>query len=128
RTPDELGKATFQKGSALGNLIFPERIKNLIREIELWRNSRSWYRDKGIPWKRGWLLYGPPGTGKTALARAFAEDLNMPIYVFNLAEISNFELIKAWSDMQVNVPCIALIQALANVFHGRTNVARDNRL
>jgi DNA polymerase III delta prime subunit len=125
-SPDQLGKVHLHRGTALGNLIFPERVKSLIQEIELWRSHRAWYLDKGIPWKRGWLLYGPPGTGKTALARAFAEDLNMPIYVFNLAEMSNFELIKAWTDMQVNVPCIALIEDIDNVFHGRENVARKN--
>jgi hypothetical protein len=122
--PDQLGKRPLHAKSALGNLIFPERIKNLIGEIELWRNSRDWYRAKGIPWKRGWLLFGPPGTGKTALARAFAEDMNMPIYVFNLAEMTNAELIKAWTEMQVNVPCIALIEDIDNVFHGRENVVR----
>jgi hypothetical protein len=125
-TPDQLGKAQPHRGRALEHLIFPARVKELIEEIELWRSNRAWYLDKGIPWKRGWLLYGPPGTGKTALARAFAEDLNMPIYVFNLAEMSNFELIKAWTEMQVNVPCIALIEDIDNVFHGRENVARKN--
>ncbi len=125
-SPEQLGKAPLHDGGALNNLIFPRRVKDLIREIELWRSNRGWYRDKGIPWKRGWLLYGPPGTGKTALARAFAEDLNMPIYVFNLAQMSNHELMKAWTDMQVNVPCIALIEDIDNVFHGRENVARRN--
>jgi len=123
-SPDQLGKGSLHRGKALTNLIFPQRVKDLIKEIELWRNNRSWYLDRGIPWKRGWLLYGPPGTGKTALARAFAEDLNMPIYVFNLAEMSNHELIKAWCEMQVNVPCIALIEDIDNVFHGRENVSR----
>ncbi len=123
-TPDQLGKGSLHRGRALANLIFPQRIKDLIKEIELWRNNRQWYLDRGIPWKRGWLLYGPPGTGKTALARAFAEDLNMPIYVFNLAEMSNHELIKAWAEMQVNVPCIALIEDIDNVFHGRENISR----
>ncbi len=123
-TSDQLGKRPSNNGSALDNLIFPQRIKDLIREIELWRKSRDWYREKGIPWKRGWMLYGPPGTGKTALARAFAEDLNMPIYVYNLAEMGNHEFMKAWSEMQMNVPCIALIEDIDNVFHGRENVAR----
>jgi hypothetical protein len=124
--PDELGKRPTNNGRALDNLIFPQRIKDLIKEIELWRKSRDWYREKAIPWKRGWMLYGPPGTGKTALARAFAEDMNMPIYVYNLAEMGNHELMKAWSEMQMNVPCIALIEDIDNVFHGRENVSRKN--
>jgi ATPase family associated with various cellular activities (AAA) len=124
--PDDLGKRPTMNGKALDNLIFPQRIKDLIKEIELWRKSREWYREKGIPWKRGWMLYGPPGTGKTALARAFAEDMNMPIYVYNLAEMSNHELMRTWSEMQMNVPCIALIEDIDNVFHGRENVARKN--
>jgi hypothetical protein len=126
--PEQLGKGAMHAGSALANLIFPRRVKELIKEIELWRNNRQWYRDKGIPWKRGWLLYGPPGTGKTALARAFAEDLNLPIYVFILAEMGNHELMRAWTEMQVNVPCIALIEDIDNVFHGRENVARKHGL
>jgi len=126
--PDDLGKAPLHNGNALENLIFPPRIKSLIKEIELWRTSRDWYRAKGIPWKRGWLLFGPPGTGKTALARAFAEDLNMPIYVFNLAEMGNAELIKTWGEMQINVPCIALFEDIDNVFHGRENIVRKNSM
>jgi SpoVK/Ycf46/Vps4 family AAA+-type ATPase len=62
------------------------------------------------------------------LARAFAEDLNMPIYVFNLAEMSNHDLIKTWKTMQVNVPCIALIEDIDNIFHGRKNVARKGMM
>jgi hypothetical protein len=125
-TAEQLGKRPTAVGKALDNLIFPQRVKDLIKEIGLWRKSREWYREKGIPWKRGWMLYGPPGTGKTALARAFAEDLNMPIYVYNLAEMGNHELIRNWAEMQMNVPCIALIEDIDNVFHGRENVARKN--
>lgn len=125
---EELGKRPLHEGRALDQLIFPQRIKDLIREVELWRTSRDWYRQRGIPWKRGWLLYGPPGTGKTALARAFAQDLNLPIFVFNLAELNNHELMKSWTEMQKSVPCIALWEDFDNVFHGRENVARRHQL
>ncbi len=127
-TPDQLGKARTNNGKALDNLIFPQRVKDLIKEIELWRKSKEWYLDKGIAWKRGWLLYGPPGTGKTAIARAFAEDLNMPIYVYNLAEMGNHELMKSWTEMQTNTPCIALIEDIDNVFHGRENIVRRSNV
>lgn len=123
-TVEQLGKRMTSSKSPLEDLIFPQRIKDLIREVRLWRSSREWYQERGIPWKRGWLCYGPPGTGKTALARAFAEELDLPIFVYNLAEISNHELMKAWSEMQANVPCLALIEDIDNVFHGRENVVK----
>lgn len=120
----ELGKAPIANGKALDNLIFPDKIKLLIKEVERWSKSKDWYRSKFIPWKRGWLLYGPPGTGKTALARAFAEDLDLPIYVYNLAQMDNKTLMKTWSKMQINTPCIALMEDIDNIFHGRENVSR----
>jgi hypothetical protein len=123
-TVEQLGKRVTASKSPLEDLIFPQRIKNLIREILLWRNNKEWYQDRGIPWKRGWLCYGPPGTGKTALARAFAEELDMPIFVYNLSEIGNHEMMKAWSEMQANIPCVALIEDIDNVFHGRENVVK----
>ncbi len=123
-TAEQLGKRVTASTSPLEDLIFPPRIKALIQEILLWRNNKEWYQERGIPWKRGWLCYGPPGTGKTALARAFAEELDMPIFVYNLSEMTNFELMKAWSEMQANVPCVALIEDIDNVFHGRENVVK----
>ena len=124
-TPQQLGKHISSRKSPLEDLIFPRRVKALIQEILIWRNNKGWYKERAIPWKRGWLCFGPPGTGKTALARAFAEELDMPLYVYNLAEMGNFELMKAWSEMQANVPCVALIEDIDNVFHGRENVVRS---
>lgn len=124
---DQLGRGKNEDVFLLDNLIFPKRIKELIEEIKLWRKNRQWYQKRGIPWKRGWVLYGPPGTGKTALARAFAEDLDLPIFVFNLSEIGNFEFMRNWIQMQQSTPCIALIEDIDNVFHGRENVAGGRR-
>jgi hypothetical protein len=59
------------------------------------------------------------GTGKTALA----EDLDLPIFVYSLADMSNFSLMRNWMEMRASTPCIALIEDVDNVFHGRTNVA-----
>ncbi len=122
-TSDEIGRPVSSNRKALDNLFFPDRVKDLINVISLWVKSKDWYKGKNIPWKRGWLLYGPPGTGKTALVRAFAEDLNMPIYVFSLSQMSNNDLNEAWRSMQLNIPCIALIEDIDNVFHGRKNIS-----
>jgi len=121
---DELGRELKSGGNAINNLFFPDDVKKLINVISLWIKSKDWFREKSIPWKTGWLLYGPPGTGKTALARAFAEDLDLPIYFFSLAQMSNRDLIMAWQSMQLNVPCIALIEDIDNVFDKRKNIAQ----
>ena len=121
---DELGRKNSSQGAALLNLYFPDKIKKLINSIELWAKSEQWYKSKNIPWKRGWLLYGPPGTGKTALVRAFAEDLDLPIYVFSLAQMSNETLMDCWKNLQLNVPCIVLIEDIDNVFDGRKNICQ----
>ena len=120
----ELGKERTVGRKALENLFFPKEVKELIGLIELWVKSKDWYKKKNIPWKRGWLLYGPPGTGKTALVRAFAEDLNMPIYVYSLSQMSNSDFNAAWRSMQVNTPCIALIEDIDTVFRKRENISR----
>ena len=123
-TADQLGTCTspLSPGRATDKLYFPEPVRKLIREVEMWRKLRDWYVARDIPWKRGWVLYGPPGTGKSAITRAIAEDLDMPLFVYSLGQMLNEDLEKSWADMQTHVPCIALFEDFDNVFHGRENV------
>jgi hypothetical protein len=123
-TPDQLGRGAPPQtpGRATDKLFFPSPIRALIREVEMWRRLRDWYRERDIPWKRGWVLYGPPGTGKSAVTRAIAEDLDMPLFVYALGQMLNEDLERSWAEMQAHVPCVALFEDFDNVFHGRENV------
>ena len=58
RNVDDLGRKVSENKTAISNLIFPKRVVDLIEEVKLWRSSKQWYKDRCIPWKRGWLLYG----------------------------------------------------------------------
>jgi hypothetical protein len=122
--PDQLGKGTspLSPGRSTDKLYFPDHVRKLIREVEMWRKLRDWYTERDIPWKRGWVLYGPPGTGKSAITRAIAEDLDMPLFVYSLGQMLNSDLEQSWAEMQAHVPCIALFEDFDNVFHGRQNV------
>ncbi len=59
-------------------------------------------------------------------ARAIAEDLDLPVFVFDLASMYNNELQEAWSTMLSEVPCMALIEDIDAVFDGRRNASSGN--
>lgn len=59
---------------------------NLLKDIEEWISSSQWYNDRGIPYRRGYLLHGPPGSGKSSFIYALAGKLNYNICVLNLSE------------------------------------------
>jgi hypothetical protein len=121
--PSQLGRATLTyQGKATDQLYFPSHVTDLIQEVRAWHGLKDWYIQRNIPWKRGWCLYGPPGTGKTALVRAIAEDLDMPLFVYSLGHLMDRDLELSWEDMQAHTPCVALFEDFDTVFNGRENV------
>jgi ATP-dependent 26S proteasome regulatory subunit len=39
-------------------------------------NEAGFYHERGLPYKRGYLLYGVPGAGKSSLSEFNTPDLN----------------------------------------------------
>jgi len=62
--------------------------ERLMNDLQQFLNSAQWYADRGIPYRRGYLLYGPPGSGKTSVIQALAGELDYSICILNLAEIT----------------------------------------
>ncbi|KAF9130775.1 hypothetical protein BGW39_002685 [Mortierella sp. 14UC] len=70
---------------AFHSVILAEGLKEeLLEDITTFRNSSQWYHDRGVPYRRGYLLHGPPGTGKTSFIVALAGHLNMSVCIVNL--------------------------------------------
>jgi chaperone BCS1 len=63
-----------------------ETICEDIREY-LMPATKKWYANRGLPYRRGYLLYGPPGTGKTSLTVALAGKFGLRVYSLSLSAV-----------------------------------------
>ena len=48
--------------------------------------TREWYSNRGIPYRRGYCLQGPPETGKTSLSFGLAGYFNLNLYTVSLQD------------------------------------------
>lgn len=101
---------------------FPPDIMDVVNTARKWFNLKGFYLSKKIPWRRGWLIHGSQGTGKSLLAKCMAQDLGIPIFIFDLASMDNQEFETYWSQAQTQNPCMVLLEDFTTVFHGRENV------
>jgi hypothetical protein len=114
------------ESSPFNGYAFPKPVMSALSEIRTWLENEKWFRSKGIPWRRGWLLYGQPGSGKSTLVRSIAMEFDLPVYVLDLSGMTNDTLASAWQDIQQNAPAIALIEDIDAVFKGRENISAMN--
>ncbi|KAL8763734.1 MAG: hypothetical protein Q9184_000526 [Pyrenodesmia sp. 2 TL-2023] len=71
----------------LESVILDEGIKErIVADLKDFLDSERWYYDRGIPYRRGYLIHGPPGSGKSSFIQALAGDLDYNIAILNLSE------------------------------------------
>ncbi|KAI7903939.1 BCS1 N terminal-domain-containing protein [Cokeromyces recurvatus] len=71
----------------LESVILDRGVKErVVTDVKAFINNGKWYNERGIPYRRGYLLYGPPGSGKSSFIQALAGDLEYNICILNLSE------------------------------------------
>ncbi|XP_063901309.1 mitochondrial chaperone BCS1-like [Zophobas morio] len=71
----------------LDSVILEGNLKeNLVQDVKNFIKSSKWYNDRGIPYRRGYLLHGTPGSGKSSFVMALAGEINYNICLVNLNE------------------------------------------
>lgn len=60
--------------------------ERIVADLMDFLSSAKWYYDRGIPYRRGYLLHGPPGSGKSSFIQALAGTLDYNIAILNLSE------------------------------------------
>ncbi|KZS94747.1 P-loop containing nucleoside triphosphate hydrolase protein [Sistotremastrum niveocremeum HHB9708] len=108
----------------MSSIVLEPSVKEmLLTDCRDFLRSEDWYAERGIPYRRGYLLYGVPGSGKTSLIHSLAGELGLDIYVVSLSS-------KGMSDntlttLMGHVPqrCILLLEDLDAAF--TRGVSRD---
>ncbi|KAF9033515.1 P-loop containing nucleoside triphosphate hydrolase protein [Panaeolus papilionaceus] len=111
----------------LNSIVLNPGVKEmLLDDARDFLKSEKWYADRGIPFRRGYLLHGVPGSGKSSLIHALAGQLQLDIYVVSLSAswISDNTL----TSLMGRVParCVLLLEDLDAAFVRSTNREEDS--
>jgi chaperone BCS1 len=76
-----------RKKRPISSVVLPQEMGPLIvDDVKDFLANAKWYTDRGIPYRRGYLLHGPPGSGKSSFIQALAGELNLNICLLSLSE------------------------------------------
>lgn len=80
----------------LGSVILPGKVmEDLVSDMRWFTGASNWYLERGVPYRRGYLLYGPPGCGKTSAVSVLATELEMSICVVGLNSLDGEDQLRA---------------------------------
>lgn len=115
RRTRELGSVVLGKGKK----------EAIVSDVKRFLSRDRWYAERGIPYRRGYLLHGAPGSGKSSFITALAGHLDFNICLLNLSErgLTDDKL----NHLLSNAPdrSILLLEDVDAAFLGRQQAAED---
>ncbi|CAK7228604.1 hypothetical protein SEUCBS140593_006968 [Sporothrix eucalyptigena] len=114
----------------LSTVILNEKVKrDLVADVADYLDpaTRRWYANRGIPYRRGYLLYGPPGTGKSSLSVSLAGHFNMNIYIVSLNGVAATEETLAVLFNDLPRRCIVLLEDIDTAGLTHTRDSSDDK-
>lgn len=108
------------------SVVLDEGVKErIVDDVRAFMARGRWYSDRGIPYRRGYLLHGPPGSGKSSFVQALAGELEYNICVLNLSErgLTDDKL----NHLLANAPerSIVLLEDIDAAFSGREQTSES---
>ncbi|KAK7914863.1 hypothetical protein PG985_012566 [Apiospora marii] len=108
---------------------FDQQVKDdLVTDIAhyLRPETREFYHQRGIPYRRGYLLHGPPGTGKSSLSFAIAGHFKLELMVVDFAIVlGDHHLAVLFADLPAQ--CIVLLEDIDAVGLTRSGAADKDK-
>lgn len=133
------GKARLKVGRGDGQLIsnctwdqltLDQSITNLLKhDFELFFEREHWFRQMGLPFRRGYLLHGPPGCGKSSAIRAMTCSRGLTAYTMRFfnPHVDDGDLDDLFSRAAQNAPSMVILEDIDRVFprvgHSKTQIS-----
>ncbi|GAA5796558.1 hypothetical protein HPULCUR_001930 [Helicostylum pulchrum] len=100
----------FRKIRSFNSVVLKEGDQErILNDIITFKESKAWYSDRGIPYRRGYLLHGPPGTGKTSFIQSLASKIKMNVAILNLSAAASDDALSS-ALAQVPKSCMLVIE------------------
>lgn len=104
----------------LGSVILDAGVtESITNDIYEFLTTKQWYSDRGIPYRRGYLLYGEPGSGKSSFVTAIAGHIGYDICVMSLAQPGLTDDHLAISMINVPEKSLILFEDIDCLFYDR---------
>jgi chaperone BCS1 len=117
-----------EKREASTVFLKPGLLQQVFDDADWFFGAKDWYRQRGLPYRRGYLLSGPPGNGKSTLIQALAAHCGVSIYSLTLTdkEFTEPHLVSALG----NVPeqSIVVVEDIEKVDLSRTQITQSGLL
>jgi ATPase family associated with various cellular activities (AAA) len=109
-------------------LVLDQRAVTLLRDdFESFFERESWFREKRLPFRRGYLLHGPPGNGKSTAIRAMMTTRGLSAYTMRLFDRrkDDGDLDALFEKALRHRPALVLLEDLDRAFP-KTGETRSN--
>ncbi|KAL9098825.1 MAG: hypothetical protein Q9163_005580 [Psora crenata] len=121
-------RAAVRPSRPMDTVVLDGELKDrVIRDINDYLHPavHVWYSEKGIPYRRGYLLHGPPGTGKSSFAWALAGVFGLDIYCLSLVDPTLTEDEVGILFTTLPLRCIVLLEDIDSAGLGKRQEETD---
>ncbi|THU99238.1 P-loop containing nucleoside triphosphate hydrolase protein, partial [Dendrothele bispora CBS 962.96] len=118
-------RVTNRSKRSLSSIVLDPGVKDmLLDDARDFLASKQWYNERGIPFRRGYLLYGAPGSGKTSLIHSIAGELKLDIYIISISRIGLDDASLSTLINYLPERCVALMEDIDATF--TNGLSRDS--